>query len=149
MRRCRSSFVSYRLTRKPGTLPPLTGPRRTLANKSSGTTSKTSCRRCLEWIHRYETRRPGLRMIDLLPNTAKTPTSSGTKETPFSPGHNHAGWVRPDEALHTLAREDARQTRHCERPCCICPQSGPVQCESTCGNGRWKLTNSLVANIPK
>ena len=111
--------------------------------------TRTSGRIGGEWICRYGIPRIDWRSIDRLSNTEMTPPSSGTEETPCPPGFFHVGWVRTHAGLNTLTLDDARQTCHCKPPSCVCPQNGPDLCESTCGNGRCKLTNSLVVNIPK
>ena len=88
-------------------------------------------------------------MIGQWPTAEKTLTFSGTGGAPCAVAHGRERWAGAGEALHTLVREDAGETHHCELPCCISRQNGPVRCESTCGSARWKSTNSLVSNTPK
>ena len=88
-------------------------------------------------------------MIGQWPTAEKTLPSSGTGGAPCAAAHGRDGRAGAGEALHTLVREDAGETHHCELPCCISRQNGPVRCESTCGSAPRKSTNSLVSKTPK
>ena len=54
-------------------------------------------------------------VADSIHDAEKTLPSSGTGGAPCPAAHGRDGWAGPGEALHTLVREDAGETHHCEQ----------------------------------